>query len=301
MEFCSKCIIPVGFPNYDFINYNNELLCNKCFNLISNPIDKIQLKMNWDNYLIELRKKEITETNKYHAVLFYSGGKDSTASLYLLVKVYKLKILAFTLDNGLKGNRVLENIFNVTNYLGVDWYLYRHNLVKELNDFINKGIYPCGKICNILQDKYYEVITKKFNIDTLITGFEIAPKNKGIIKKNGYTLVSFPALLSLGRERTTEICSYLPWKELGYFDSESYIPGMTDCLAPCIAIEKKYKNLCINFDNIKVGSIEYELLPYIADRIRFGAADRNKVLKVLTEPIKASDLAWAEYENCIKK
>jgi predicted PP-loop superfamily ATPase len=301
MEFCDNCIIPVGFPNYNFVKHDNQLLCNKCFDLMFAPIDRERLKKNWEKYLVELRKKEITEANKYHAILFYSGGRDSTASLYMLVKEFGLKILAFTLDNGMKGNSVLENIFNVTNYLGVDWYLIRHCLVDELNDMVNHGIYPCGKICNTLQDNYYKSITKKFNIETLVTGYEIAPKNKGIIEKDGYTIVSLPALLNFGREKITKICEYLPWKDFGYFDSESYVPGMTDCLAPCIAIEKKYGNHVMNFDNIQVGSIEYELLPYIADRVRFGAADRNRVLEVLTKPIKASELAWSEYSNCIKK
>ncbi|OAN55070.1 hypothetical protein A6A05_00480 [Magnetospirillum moscoviense] len=62
---------------------------------------------------------------RYDAVVAYSGGKDSSWLLYLLVRRWKLRCLAVTIDNGFVVDQALTNIRAVTDALEVDHILVR--------------------------------------------------------------------------------------------------------------------------------------------------------------------------------
>ena len=57
----------------------------------------------------------------------FSGGKDSTYTLDLLVNRYKLRVLAATLDNSFISPKALQNIATVCGNLGVDKLLVKPN------------------------------------------------------------------------------------------------------------------------------------------------------------------------------
>ncbi len=50
----------------------------------------------------------------------WSGGKDSTYTLWLLTEVYGLRMLAFTFDNGFVSPTAMDNMRTVGERLGVD-------------------------------------------------------------------------------------------------------------------------------------------------------------------------------------
>jgi tRNA(Ile)-lysidine synthase TilS/MesJ len=61
----------------------------------------------------ELQKiiQQVKKLNrKYNCFISLSGGKDSTYALYLFSKIYKLKCLCVTFDNGLMSEHAKSNI-----------------------------------------------------------------------------------------------------------------------------------------------------------------------------------------------
>ena len=80
--------------------------------------------------ILKIKSKEYS----YDCLCLYSGGKDSTFMLYQLVKIYKLRVLAFTLDNSFLAPEAHENIKKSVNALNVDHVFCRPDfeLVKEL-------------------------------------------------------------------------------------------------------------------------------------------------------------------------
>jgi tRNA(Ile)-lysidine synthase TilS/MesJ len=81
----------------------------------------------------------------YHALVAYSGGKDSTYLCYLLKKDYDLNILAFTLDNGFISPKTFRNMARVLDNLGVDHVVNRPRFDLAKNVFstsANSDIYP---------------------------------------------------------------------------------------------------------------------------------------------------------------
>lgn len=60
----------------------------------------------------------------YEAIVAYSGGKDSSYTLKLLVEQYGLRCLAVTVDNGFLGSGTLDNCRAVCGALGVDHMVF---------------------------------------------------------------------------------------------------------------------------------------------------------------------------------
>ena len=57
----------------------------------------------------------------------YSGGKDSTYSMQLLVEKYRAEVVAFTFENGFISPQAHENIRPVCDYLGVKHIMVEHD------------------------------------------------------------------------------------------------------------------------------------------------------------------------------
>jgi PP-loop superfamily ATP-utilizing enzyme len=98
--------------------------------LYSTDADQIERSAGELNNLFEQLKGKA----EYDAIVCYSGGKDSTYTLKLAVEKYRMKVLAFTLDNGFISPVALENIQRVVNLLGIDHITYKPSLpfMKEL-------------------------------------------------------------------------------------------------------------------------------------------------------------------------
>lgn len=126
---CSKCILSEKFPR---IKFDSEGVCNFCNNelLYSTDADQIEKSAG------ELKKlfDELKGKSEYDAIVCYSGGKDSTYTLKLAVEKYRMKVLAFTLDNGFISPVAIENIKRVVSKLGIDHVTYRPSIqfMKEL-------------------------------------------------------------------------------------------------------------------------------------------------------------------------
>jgi tRNA(Ile)-lysidine synthase TilS/MesJ len=111
------------------ISLNHKNICEKC--LVYQPDQNVKNKKN------ELELNQILSDyqgkgkNNYDALVLYSGGKDST---YLIRRIQtefpKLRLLAYTLDNGFMSPIAKQNINDLLPQLGVD-----HVFVKPHENF----------------------------------------------------------------------------------------------------------------------------------------------------------------------
>ena len=130
-QVCKNCILSDGFLG---INLNSEGLCNFC----ENPSHKNQ---NWWKVEISDQKRQTAfedwnrviedlqstqNQSKYDCVIGYSGGKDSTALLHLMVKEYHLNPLPVTVDNGFVSEVVIQNFKDTLERIKVD-----HVIIKD--------------------------------------------------------------------------------------------------------------------------------------------------------------------------
>ena len=118
MEFCSKCVLPSTFPGIEF---NEEGVCNYCrHGQLPDKEKKEEYIKAFENLLDDVRGKR-----DYDVLLAYSGGKDSTYTMYELVNRYNLNVLAFTFDNGFISEQARENITRMSDLCGATSIIVR--------------------------------------------------------------------------------------------------------------------------------------------------------------------------------
>jgi len=114
--------------NYVGISFNEDRVCNFC-------IEHKEKKYYGDDVL----KKKILSFNdtrqdrdkRYDCVLALSGGRDSSYLLYYLVKVLKLNVLAYSVDNGFIPEQTKINLKRMTDLLNVKLVIEEHDQLSK--------------------------------------------------------------------------------------------------------------------------------------------------------------------------
>ena len=132
MKRCARCILPETFPG---IRFDEEGLCQYCRRMPATgsqaerrAAQKARLRARFEELV-----RQVHTRPGYHCLVSWSGGKDSTYTLWLLKEQYDLRILAFTFDNGFVSPAALSNMGAVAENLGVD-----HVIVKPRFDLLRQ-------------------------------------------------------------------------------------------------------------------------------------------------------------------
>ncbi len=134
---CNRCGLP---ETYETIEFDEKGICNIC-----RQQEHKDIKISWsdrktmlDNLVAEHRGK-----HDYDCLVPFSGGKDSTFTLYYLVKEYGLKPLVVQFNHGFMRPKLLANNERTFKRLGVDVISFTPNwkVVKRLmlEALIRKG------------------------------------------------------------------------------------------------------------------------------------------------------------------
>lgn len=139
-KICTHCILPDTFPG---IKFNADGMCSHCQKFDIKRMQLAEEKKKYKQKFIELLRQEVNRSKNrnghnnhrpYDVLMAYSGGKDSTYTMILLRNKYKLRVLAFSLDNGFLSPAAMTNIKNVTDNLGIDHVFFkpRWDLLKKI-------------------------------------------------------------------------------------------------------------------------------------------------------------------------
>ena len=138
LERCTRCTLPI---TWETIFYDTEGVCNICRNW-----DTKQKEIDWEARDVQIREifaQAKAEGRTYDCLVPFSGGKDSTYTLWALVRKYGLKPLVVSFDHGFYRPRMLENRTRTFRRLGVDvmtftpnWKIVRRLMLEAL---IRKG------------------------------------------------------------------------------------------------------------------------------------------------------------------
>ena len=137
LQRCNRCVLP---ETHETIVFDEEGVCNIC-----RQHEYKQKQVDWDTKKKELNELIETYRGKYEydCIVPFSGGKDSTWTLYYLVKECGLKPLVVRFDHGFLRSIVLENTTRVIRKLGVAFHHFTPswNVVRKLmlQAFLEKG------------------------------------------------------------------------------------------------------------------------------------------------------------------
>jgi N-acetyl sugar amidotransferase len=239
---CKKCLLP---ETHESIMFDEEGICNICR---QNEFKKD--KIDWT-----AKKKELDELvemyrgkGDYDCLIPFSGGKDSTWTLYYLMKEYKLKPLVVRFDHGFLRPNLHDNTTKVLRGLGADFHTFTPNwkVVQKLmlQAFLEKGDFcwhchtgifsypmwvairyniplivwgePSAEYTSYYSyDQPEEVDEKRFNryVNLGITALDMAVRLGGKIDDRDLKPYTYPPLKELRRIGYRSVClgSYIPW------------------------------------------------------------------------------------------
>jgi len=133
MQRCTKCFLP---ETQETIAFDGAGKCNICLTTEF----KLE-KVDWNAKKAELDTLVDTYRGRfdYDCIVPFSGGKDSTWTLYYLVKEYGLKPLVVRFDHGFMRPNLEENVKRTQRELGVDmltftpnWHVVRKLMLQSL-------------------------------------------------------------------------------------------------------------------------------------------------------------------------
>jgi N-acetyl sugar amidotransferase len=114
LQRCQKCGLP---ETYETIEFNELGTCNICLNQVFK-----KESIDWAQRLKKL--EELAEAHRgksdYDCIVPFSGGKDSTFTLWFIVKKLKLKPLVVQFNHGFMRPNLLRNNERTFKKLGVD-------------------------------------------------------------------------------------------------------------------------------------------------------------------------------------
>jgi N-acetyl sugar amidotransferase len=121
LRYCSKCLIP---ETHETIVFDEEGVCNVC-----RQIEFKHTKIDWESKGEALDEliEQYRGKSDYDCVVPFSGGKDSTWTLYYLVKIKKLKCLVVQFNHGFMRPTLLENNTRTFRALGCDVITFTTN------------------------------------------------------------------------------------------------------------------------------------------------------------------------------
>lgn len=242
MKRCNKCGLP---ETHETISFDRDGVCNIC-----RQHEFKKDKIDW-----QLRKKELDALIEEHrgkadydCIVPFSGGKDSTWTLYYLVKEYGIKPLVVRFDHGFMRPNLEENVKRTVRRLGVDILSFTPNwkIVQRLmlQSFLEKGdfcwhchtgifSYPMWiaiekKVPLIFwgepsaeytayfsYDQAEEVDEKRFNryVNLGISSEDMFVRLGGTVDVRDLKPYSYPPLMDLRSLRYRSVClgSYIPW------------------------------------------------------------------------------------------
>ena len=168
---CTKCLLPHTFP---FIEFDIEGVCNYCLN--HKPKSKPRPKEELFQILEKYRKN-----NEEDCIVPFSGGRDSSFALHLIVKELKMNPITYTYDWGMTSDIGRRNISRVCSKLKVeniivsaDIALKRNNIKKNILAWLKK---PHLGMVNLFTAgdkhfyKYIEEVKKQTGIKLNLWGY----------------------------------------------------------------------------------------------------------------------------------
>lgn len=118
-RICRRCLLPDSVPGLDLDASDTCGICRS-----TPPVEELVRIRQSLRREMEAVIQAHRSARPHECIVAYSGGKDSSYTLKLLVEEYGLRCLAITVDNGFLADRTLANIQAVCGALGVDHVLF---------------------------------------------------------------------------------------------------------------------------------------------------------------------------------
>jgi len=275
---CTRCILPASLEG---LTFDENGVCNHCRKYESDFKE-------WDS-IQDRKAKEFEEIlgkarklgRPYDCLVPLSGGKDSTYALYLCTKVYGLKTLAVSLDNGYLSAPARENIANALSSCNADHIYYkinRNNSSELFKIFASRT----GDFCNACMrgiNYSIEFSTRSFNIPLVIKGS--GRRVQYVSQLKGVSSLNTPAYFANVIKGTEA------YEKFGYLSSNKHkleLQKITGGIADILGIKR---TTLMRFIPQHLGMYDYIYKPF------------TEIIEIIKKEMKWSDHAGSvEHLDC---
>lgn len=163
---CKNCVLTSNYPG---VTFNEEGICNVCEDYFSKK-DFLNTYFREENELVSFFKNKKPSPNKeYDCLLLFSGGKDSTYTLYKLMEM-GLRVLTFTFDNGFISKAAFQNINSTAEKFKIKSLIRTSSEInKVLLESLRSKHNACTGCWNTINSLGIQV-AQEFGIDTIVSG-----------------------------------------------------------------------------------------------------------------------------------
>lgn len=169
MRRCERCILPESLPS---VVLDENGVCSHCreYDTLFGDweVTKAQRKRAFEDLLMQAWRLN----RPYDCLIPLSGGKDSTFALHTCSKVYGLRCLCVTFDNGFLTEQARTNIRNAVDATGADHLLYSVNR-DHLLGWYRQCLEKSGEFCFVCM-RGIAVATERaaaaFNVPLIVNG-----------------------------------------------------------------------------------------------------------------------------------
>ena len=225
-RICNSCVLPDTFPGIILGEDGSCQFCRKHASSGQSAADKERYRAKFQNLIEKVKQARVRRAiGVYDVLMAYSGGKDSTYTLQVLVNDFSLKVLAVTFNHGCVSPRAVENIEAVTGQLGVDHMMLtpsRKSLWPAFRRSVTEDVYPmkalerASAICNTCMNVAKSLFLRQavqMEIPLMAYGWSPgqAPVSSSVMKMNPALMRRTQALSadSLGRLMGDEAGAFL--------------------------------------------------------------------------------------------
>lgn len=169
LKRCVRCILPESLPSVELDEHG---VCSHCraYHAMFGGWEEVRDQKR--SGLEELFRQAKDLKRPYDCLVPLSGGKDSTYALYVCSKVYGLRCLCVTFDNGFLTEHARTNIENALAAADADHLFYRINregLLRLYRLFLTKS----GDFCSVCMrgiNVSIRAAARAFNVPLVISG-----------------------------------------------------------------------------------------------------------------------------------
>jgi amino acid adenylation domain-containing protein/non-ribosomal peptide synthase protein (TIGR01720 family) len=163
---CKNCLLTSNYPG---ISFNKDGICNVCQEFFAKKAFISGYFKEESELTTYFRNKPAGENKDYDCLLLFSGGKDSTYTLYKLMEM-GLRVLTFTFDNGFISKIAFQNIRNSAEKFQVESLIRTSDQInKVLLESLRSKHNACTGCWNSINSIGIQV-AQEYRIDTIVSG-----------------------------------------------------------------------------------------------------------------------------------